>query len=588
MTDASGGTTYTYDERDRLLSKSTPFGALTYTYDAGGNLLSTQSSHAGGASMLYAYDQLNRMTLLSDVSGVSTYGYDAVGNVTTITMPNGVTTLYNYNTLNKLVGMGSSNGAVSISNYAYTLGPAGNKVAMSELSGRTVLYGFDGLYRFTSETISGAAGQNGSISYQYDAVGNRVALTSSVPAVPSGLTSYDANDRIITDVYDANGNTISYDGTTNTYDFENHLTQHGGVTIVYDGDGNRVTETVAGVNTNYLVDTNSPSGFAQVLEELQSGSVVRVYSYGLELVSERQTLSGTPTTSFYGYDGTGSVRNLTDALGAVTDTYDYDAFGNLINSTGSTPNNYLYEGQQFDPALHVYYNRARYLNTATGTFLTVDPYLGNLSDPLSLHRYLYARVDPVDRNDPSGQQFSMAEVSISISVENTLQSLNVAYYKNLFKFTISALRCIYCLINPGYKLQGEAIELLFDSETADVGLQMYQRGQDMIVDGYQALGQAAEEALAGTVIDFAIARITREIEISIEFTRIVIARQLLLLSRGTADITIRNLIGVRLERLKKAIELYRTGKELVGNFQTDEGGTACQALFIAELLSKLI
>ena len=33
------------------------------------------------------------------------------------------------------------------------------------------------------------------------------------------------------------------------------------------------------------------------------------------------------TLSFYGYDGLGSVRLLTDALGTVTDTYDYDVLG---------------------------------------------------------------------------------------------------------------------------------------------------------------------------------------------------------------------------------------------------------------------
>jgi hypothetical protein len=110
---------------------------------------------------------------------------------------------------------------------------------------------------------------------------------------------------------------------------------------VYDGDGNRVQETVAGVTTSYLVADQNLTGYAQVMDELQGGAVSRTYSYGLSLVSERQTLAGVASTSFYGFDGHGSVRYLTSSTGAVTDTYDYDAFGNLIFSTGTTPNNYL-------------------------------------------------------------------------------------------------------------------------------------------------------------------------------------------------------------------------------------------------------
>src|SRR5205807_1561736 len=113
-----------------------------------------------------------------------------------------------------------------------------------ELSGRTVSYTYDDLYRLTSETIAGAASQNGAVSYQYDSVGNRLKLTSTVAAVPSGLLNYDANDRLSTDSYDANGNTINTGGIANVYDFENRLVQRGNVSIVYDGDGNRVQETV--------------------------------------------------------------------------------------------------------------------------------------------------------------------------------------------------------------------------------------------------------------------------------------------------------------------------------------------------------
>src|SRR5438552_3947879 len=126
-------------------------------------------------------------------------------------------------------------------------------LSVVELSGQTVSYGYDELYRLTSETISGAAAQNGTITYQFDPVGNRKQLSSTVAAIPSGLMNYDANDRVSTDVYDNNGNTINNSGIGNVYDFENHLVHHGNVTIVYDGDGNRVSEPVAGVITNYLV-----------------------------------------------------------------------------------------------------------------------------------------------------------------------------------------------------------------------------------------------------------------------------------------------------------------------------------------------
>ncbi len=76
-----------------------------------------------------------------------------------------------------------------------------------------------------------------------------------------------------------------------------------------------------------------------------------------ERISETQSINSTAMTSFYGYDGHVSVRRLFSSTGAITDTYDYDAFGNLIASTGTTPNNYLFAGERFDPALGLYCKR---------------------------------------------------------------------------------------------------------------------------------------------------------------------------------------------------------------------------------------
>jgi RHS repeat-associated protein len=216
-------------------------------------------------------------------------------------------------------------------------------------------------------------------------VGNRKQMASTLAPVPAGLWNYDANERFTAgDTYDNNGNTASSGGIANVYDFENHLIQKGGATIVYDGDGNRVDKTAAGVTTTYLVDTLNPTGYAQVLAETISGpgnsSETRTYAYGLELISQHRQFFNSQNftqTSYYVYDGNGSVRALTDPSGAVTDTYDYDTFGNLIHQTGTTPNNYLFAGEQYDADLNLYYNRARSLNATTGRFWTMDDgYLG--------------------------------------------------------------------------------------------------------------------------------------------------------------------------------------------------------------------
>jgi RHS repeat-associated protein len=206
-------------------------------------------------------------------------------------------------------------------------------------------------------------------------------------------------------VHIANGNTASSGSATNVYDFENKLVQRGRVSIVYDGDGNRVAKTRSGVTTRFLVDTNNLTGYAQVFEELtnstaapQTFAVARKYTYGLDLISQTQSLG----TSYYGYDGHGSVRQLTDQAGEVTDTYSYDAFGQLIERTGSTPNLYIYAGEQFDPELGLYYNRARYLDVQHGRFWGMDPSLASNGDAAYLHAYLYADTNPINAIDPTG------------------------------------------------------------------------------------------------------------------------------------------------------------------------------------------
>ncbi len=173
--------------------------------------------------------------------------------------------------------------------------------------------------------------------------------------------------------------------------------------MVYDGDGDRVSETAAGVTTKYLVDTLNPTGYSQVLDELVSGAVTKTYTYGLQRISENQLVSGAWTPTFYGYDGHGNVRFTTNAAGTVGNTYQFDAFGMSIASSGTIANAYLYSGERFDSSLSLYHLRARYYNTLTGRFETMDPVAGKIFDPKTLHKYVYAGNNPVNRSDPTGQ-----------------------------------------------------------------------------------------------------------------------------------------------------------------------------------------
>ena len=191
---------------------------------------------------------------------------------------------YTYDTRNRLTNLGVtgtvSGAPGSIASYGYTLDAAGHRTGVTELSGRTVGYTYDNLYRLTSETIASDPNAiNGAVSYTYDPVGNRKQMTSSLAPIPAGLFNYDANDRFTAgDTYDNNGNTISSGGIGNVYDFENHLIQKGGATMLYDGDGNRnrVFKTVAGVTTGYMVDDRNPTGYVQVMDEVQGPFITRV------------------------------------------------------------------------------------------------------------------------------------------------------------------------------------------------------------------------------------------------------------------------------------------------------------------------
>ncbi|REK19373.1 MAG: RHS repeat-associated core domain-containing protein [Planctomycetota bacterium] len=175
-------------------------------------------------------------------------------------------------------------------------------------------------------------------------------------------------------------------------------------------------DSTNGETTVYHVDPRNLTGYAQVLEEgvdagadgrLDAAEIAKTYTLGHDVVAQQgpDIAGGEPL--FFVYDGHGSTRALADADAAVLQRFAYDAYGNMQTGPGVTQEianaftSFLYSGEKTDPT-GLHYLRNRYLDPLTGRFLTLDAYAGNVQDPLSLHKYLYAHANPVMGIDPLG------------------------------------------------------------------------------------------------------------------------------------------------------------------------------------------
>jgi hypothetical protein len=115
--------------------------------------------------------------------------------------------------------------------------------------------------------------------------------------------------------------------------------------FIYDAFGTRVAAVKDGVRTNYL--TAPIWSLPEVLMEYDAtGAVKADYTQGVGWVRSRHD----GREGFAHTEGLGSIRAITDNVGLVTDSYTYDAFGGLLNQTGTFGNSFQFAGQQRDSA----------------------------------------------------------------------------------------------------------------------------------------------------------------------------------------------------------------------------------------------
>lgn len=162
VTDPTGTYAFAYDNMGRLIGTTTSYSFLSgrnfttsYTFDATSNR--TGFTDPEGGSTAYVYDTLNRLQTLTPPSAFTTgsfgFSYDALSRRTQLSRPNSVTTSYAYDNLSRLQSVLHQLSGSTIDGASYTLDNAGNRTAKTDQ--RTAVatsYGYDNIYQLLSAT----------------------------------------------------------------------------------------------------------------------------------------------------------------------------------------------------------------------------------------------------------------------------------------------------------------------------------------------------------------------------------------------------------------------------------------------------
>jgi RHS repeat-associated protein len=426
MIDGTGTTTYAYYPTGALgalqLSSETNsylFSAINYQYDVIGRMTSRA---VDGNAETFAFDDLGRLSSHDSPMGNFTYGYlGQTVQVASRQLGSGaIGTSYDFDTnLNdrRLLAITNSGTARS---FHYTTTPEYliTQIAESAPSGttwpqQTWNYGYDNADRLTSAQSSSGAAYN----YGYDAVDNILSIQS--PSVNISA-SYNSDNQVVAfggqpSIYDANGNLADDGRRTYQFDAENRLVRVASKTttapptwFVYDGRSRRV-----GIYSG-LEGTGFASGQRFPAPRPAGGPAGTAYIWCGEVLCEAKALNGAPlrsyypegeflwgigTSLYYSQDQIGSVRDVVFKTNTNAAAFDYDPFGNPIQSSGRLGTDFRYGGLFYDQQDGLYLTHYRIYDARTGRWLSRDP----LGDSVFYTRHLAGLDQAVDKslNTPS-------------------------------------------------------------------------------------------------------------------------------------------------------------------------------------------
>jgi YD repeat-containing protein len=272
--------TYNYDALGRIVQTALTVDSIMYSvlpvYDAGGRVhLMRYNTHywSGGSPDTdvyigtyqneWTYDGAGRLSTIPGIQNSETY--NAAGQPLSVTRANGVTTAYTYQASRQwLMGMSTTNAAnTPLQSLAFTR-DAHSRIltSTSDVAAESWSYTYDDFDRLTHATNLGDTSLRQ--GFTYDAVDNMTytgrvgTYTYPAPGQPHPHAVTQAGTHSYT--YDANGNMVTRDSTSLTYDGENRLVQDGTTSFVYAPDGSRLKKISGNTTTLYIGDDWEVSG----------------------------------------------------------------------------------------------------------------------------------------------------------------------------------------------------------------------------------------------------------------------------------------------------------------------------------------
>jgi RHS repeat-associated protein len=436
---SAGIENYSYDALHRLSSVARTIGSNTYAtnYQYGAGALRSQVTYPSLRVVNINRDGTGRLTSLTDgwganyLSGVS---YNAANQVTGLTLGNGVTESYGYDsqrmqmTTQTATTSGGINGNLMNLTYNYQAAAgqsgagttAGNTGQLMTISNNSTIngavesaaYTYDVLGRLvtSNQTSNGATVQR---RFAFDRWGNRTGVwdaisggtqIQSITLQQSGGAPSNQIQGVTTSgvtknySYDAAGN-VTNDGThAYIYDAENRLVSvDGGATASYSYDHNnrRISKTVGSVTTYFVWEGS------QCIAEYDgnTGALQSEYIYsGSRIIAK----SANGAMQYFLSDRL-SERLVLDMSGNAIGRQAHLPFGEDFAESG-TQEKHHFTSYERDDESGIDYAINRGYQSSVGRFNQADPYRasGYMVDPQSWNRYAYVQNGPVNAIDPTG------------------------------------------------------------------------------------------------------------------------------------------------------------------------------------------